>query len=83
MEYYINYHTGVGDEWFEGDLEDAMEAAESGVCYTQQNVTIETYDGNEFECVAKLPWCGCAPEDEDDVLIDYGSFGYYGQWIEY
>lgn len=87
MGYRINYQTGAGNvllEWTEcDDLEEVMEMAEDGVCFTQESVKIEKYDGDEYVTVAKLPWYGCAAGDEDEVVIDYGEYGYYGPWVEY
>lgn len=76
-KYYINYNTGAGNFEFEGTLEEAMKAAEEGLCYTQQNVSIEL-DGEQ---VAYLPWWGAQPEEDEVVTCQFGSFGYYGEWV--
>ena len=77
--YNINYHTGAGDESGFETIDDAKVAAVEGATYTQQDITIENENGDE---VARLPWCGVeADEDEDDeVEVSFGSFGYYAQW---
>lgn len=79
--YYINYHTGAGDETSD-TLEQAMEIADDGACYTQQNITIEDDNGN---VIAERTWYGVQAsqedlEDEEDI-IDFGSFGHYGPWV--
>lgn len=84
MKYYINYHTGAGNEWFEGTIEQAMERADDGAGYTQQNITIEDERGRE---VARRTWWGTefnpfmAEESELDV-IQFGEYGHYGAWHE-
>lgn len=77
MKYYINYHTGAGNEEITGTLAEAMEVAEKGLAYTQQPVTIHC-DGEE---VARLPWWGTVPTDDDSVTAAFGDFGFYGEWI--
>lgn len=75
--YYINYHTGAGDEVTE-TLNDAMKIADDGACYTQQNITIEDDKEN---IVAQRTWYGVQANIEyDEDIIDFGSFGYYGPW---
>lgn len=79
--YKINYHTGAGDKEVDGSLRDAMRAADAGAAYTQQNISIEDENGNE---VAFRPWCGTTAEIEDQQNpIQFGSFGYYGDWQEF
>lgn len=77
---YVNYHTGSGDETAE-TLAEAMAIADDGACYTQQKITIEDEAGNTVAC---RYWYGVQadPEEiEDDEIIDFGSFGYYGPWV--
>ena len=80
MKYYIDYNTGVEMEEINGTMEEAMEAAEKGIAYTQQPVTIRDEDG---EPVAVLQWWGSAPEEDytEDVVERFGDFGYYGPWV--
>jgi len=77
--YLINYRTGAGNEQAD-TLEDAMAAAEKNAAYTQADIHIEDKDGN---VVARLPWVGCAAGEDDDVTVDFGEFGFYGEWEEY
>lgn len=79
MKYYINYNTGVGNEWAD-TLEEAKEIADAGACYTQQPITIEDEDDNE---ICRRPWWGSQyNEDEawEDDPICFGEFGYFGDW---
>ncbi|MFA6662317.1 MAG: hypothetical protein WCS56_04725 [Bacilli bacterium] len=77
-KYYVNYHTGAGNYEFEGTLEEAIEDASTGLAYTQQNVGIEDEDDKQ---VAFLPWWGVQPEEDDYVTEQFGSYGFYGEWV--
>lgn len=77
---YINYGTGAGNEYVEGTLEDAKKTAEEGLSYTQEDVKIQTEDG---EVVAVLKWYGVKPEEDDIVTAQFGEYGFYGDWWEY
>lgn len=81
MAYTICYHTGAGNFEFDGDLNEAMGAADKGAAYTQQSITIE--DGNGEE-VARRQWYGVEPDEEKEGadIIQFGSYGYYGEWEE-
>jgi len=75
-KYYIDYGTGVGNEWVTGTLEEAKKTAEEGARYTQTDITI-LLDG---EIVACLAWSDCRidVDDEDiEVVKDFGDFGFY------
>lgn len=71
--FYIDYGTGAGNEWVTGTLEEAKQTAAEGVTYTQTDAVI-LEDGEE---VARLVWCGCPPDDDIDVVVRYGDFGFY------
>jgi len=79
MKYLIDYGTGAGNVRTEGTLEDTMQKAEEGLCYTQTSVTIYDDDNNE---VARLPWWGVEPVADDVVTARFGSSGFYGEWQE-
>lgn len=86
MKYYINYHTGVGNHWIDGSLEEAKRIADKEAAYTQTDITIEDEEGNE---ISRRRWCGAEydPEmlDDDQLqydIIDFGKFGFYGDWID-
>lgn len=77
-KYFINYSTGAGNEEYKGTLEGAMEKAEEGLAYTQESIGINNEDGDQ---VAYLPWYGMQPSDDDVVTCQFGSFGFYGEWV--
>jgi len=78
--YFIDFNTGVGNKHAES-LEEAMEIAETNLAYTQQSVKI--YNTEDNSLVAKLPWWGTEPSDDDIVTAKFGGFGFYGEWEEY
>ncbi len=79
MGYYINYGTGAGNEFVDGTLEEAKKAAEEGLAYTQEDVKIQTEDGED---VAVLKWYGVQPEEDDIVTARFGDEGFYGEWVD-
>ena len=79
MGYYINYGTGAGNEFVDGTLEEAKKAAEEGLAYTQEDVKIQTEDGED---VAVLKWYGVQPEEDDIVTARFGDEGFYGDWVD-
>ena len=83
MKLYINYNTGVGNEWIEvKTTKEAKEIAEKNACYTQKDICIENEKG---KIICKLPWWGIEynSNSEDVCVVDFGQFGYYGEWINY
>lgn len=81
-KYFINYHTGAGDQVVEVyDLNEAKEIALQGMNYTQQNITIETLQG---EVVTESKWIGTEPTEaeEEFVLSQIGSYGFYMRWSD-
>lgn len=77
MKYYINYNTGAGNDYAD-TLKEAKEIAERNLAYTQESVTIE-FDGEE---VARLPWWGMTPQEDDVITEQFGDFGFYGGWSD-
>jgi len=75
MKYIINYGTMV--EEVEGTLQEAKEAAVEGMGLTEQAVVIEDVDGRE---VTRSEWFGIDGNDEENVLVQFGSSGYYQVW---
>jgi len=75
-QYFIDFCTGAGNEVAD-TLEEAMRIAEEGLAYTQQPVIIYSAGG----VVARLPWFGIEPEEDEIVTSRFGSYGYYGEWI--
>ena len=82
MTYFINYHTGAGDEWFEGTLDEAKIQADADAGYTQQEITIEDEDGNT---ISTRRWCGGSYDVDvlylwfDDPIV-LGNLGFYSDW---
>lgn len=77
--YYIRYGTGAGDETA-ATLKEAMQLADDGAAYTQQDIKIFSAD----ELVALRHWWGVKydpEESEESDIIDFGDFGYYGEWF--
>ena len=58
----INYNTGVGNETIEGTEEQAKAKADEGIVYTQQDVVIESEDGEKYI----RRWYGCTASEEDE-----------------
>lgn len=77
-KYIINYHTGVTEEVEVNGLSEAKKVAEEGIAYTQENITIETLDG---EVIATAYWYGVSPQEGDDVLEVVGG-GFYQMWSD-
>ena len=80
MKYYINYHTGAGNEWIEGTLEEAMAAADRGAAYTQENITVED---ESRSVVASRNWYGvdyASADVAEENPIRFGDYGYYADW---
>lgn len=87
MKYYINYHTGAGNEIIAGTLEEAKKNADENAAYTQADITIHSTDGDEpGEIICRRSWWGveydpdAAESEEGDSVITFGNFGYYGPW---
>ena len=80
MKYFINYHTGAGNQTITGTLEDAQKIADEGAAYTGADITIEDEDGNT---VMIRCWWGVKFDPETDDSADpicFGDYGYYGDW---
>lgn len=79
MKYYINYHTGAGNETVDGTLEEAKRVADEDAAYTQQNIEIFDEDGDS---VAIRRWVGVDYNNgyESENPIIFGSFGFYDDW---
>ena len=73
--YVINYHTGVKNTVEVEDLNEAKEVAVEGMEYTQENVTIETPEG---ETLLKSKWYGV---ESEDALVSIGD-GHYSEWFD-
>lgn len=80
-EYYINYNTGAGNEYYTGTIDEAKAVADAGAAYTQRDIDI--YDGDTT--VATRHWYGVAPDEEDEArdIIRFGSEGFYDEWQDF
>lgn len=77
-KFIINYHTGVTEEVEVSSLDQAQEAAQEGMTYTQEKVTIESAEG---EVLATSYWYSVQPGEDDEVVASIGEFGFYGDWV--
>ena len=77
-KYHIHYNTGAGDFTVSGTLEQAMQQADAGAAYTQQDITISDNHGN---IIARRPWYGTLTgiDDQSDP-IQFGDFGFFADW---
>lgn len=81
--YYIDYNTGAGNEWVEGTLDHAKRVADKGASYTQQHITIYTFDEVNL---TRVPVTGRSWHWQSSGMgrmhnpISFGDFGYYGDW---
>ena len=83
MKLYINYQTGAGNEWIEvKTIDEAKEIPEKNICYTQKDISKENEKG---DIICKLPWWGIEYDSDlaDICTVDFGKFGYYGEWVNY
>lgn len=79
-KYFINYHTGAGNQEVEVyDLDEAKQIAKEGIGYTQENVTIETTEG---EVVTTAIWFGVKPEEDDSTVLEEIGGGHYQLWTD-
>ncbi|MDA2051623.1 hypothetical protein [Bacillus cereus] len=77
-KYIVNYHTGVTEKVEVNGLSEAKKVAEEGIAYTQENITIETLDG---EVITTAYWYGISPQEDDNVLETVGG-GFYQAWSD-
>ena len=91
MRYIVDFGTGVGNSSADS-LDDAKVIAERDATYTQSSIYIidrnklpDDYDSDDYDkaTVSQLPWCGVQPEEDDEVLVDFGDYGFYGEWIDF
>lgn len=80
--YFINFGTGAGNKTVCCTLEEAMKIAEEDAAYTQQSIYIYNADNYtpDSTLVAVLPWYGVAADEDDTVTVNFGDFGFYGEW---
>jgi len=78
MTYYVNFGTGAGNYGSDSALGDLIERVNGELTYTQEPVKIEDETGN---VVARLPWYGVEPSEDDEITEQFGTYGFYGAWI--
>lgn len=77
--YIVNFNTGAGNQEA-ATLEEAKQLALDGMAYTQENITIETEDG---EVIATARWYGVEPSEEDyeaGIVLEEIGGGFYELW---
>lgn len=82
MKYFVKHNYLMDADEYEGlTLEEVMQKADDKAAYTQQDIVI--YDENKDE-VARRQWYGVSPlvdvVDDDADIIQFGDFGYFGEW---
>ena len=80
MKYYIRDNAFITPAEVNGTLEEAKAFADERASYTEQSIYITDEYGNS---VAYRPWEGVQfdPElEEEEEIIDFGKWGYYGPW---
>ena len=82
-DYLIDFNTWIMNEEVIGDLDEAKRVADYYASYTQKNITIFDNEGNK---VAQRNWQGIAYDNadvEEEDPIEFGSNGYYSDWVEF
>ena len=75
--FYVDFCTGTEKEQFQ-TLTEAIEYAKKNLSYTQEPVYFYDWEG---KYVCKIPWYSTAAEDDDEVIADFGAFGFYDPCI--
>ena len=73
--YEVDYGTGAGNDYDIPTLDEAIETARQGAAYTQCGITIRDHRGDE---VRYFPWCGYPADEDAEVFVDFGDFGFFG-----
>jgi len=79
MELIINYCNGFVENVDCANLDEAKDLAVQGMSYTQANVRIESGEG---ELLSTSHWYGVEPNEDDTPLETFGTFGFYGDWVD-
>lgn len=82
-KYMIDYQNGLVDEIGAINLDDAMDQVMESLTHTQNSIKILDECNNHL---ATLPYYGYDPSidddlEEDDILVAFGDFGFYSNWI--
>ncbi|WP_431818839.1 hypothetical protein [Bacillus pumilus] len=78
-KYILDFNNGMTEEIEVVDLDAVKEAAENEMAYTQESVYIKDPEGRVL-LVSR--WNGVEAEDDDEVLCEFGTFGFYSNWEE-
>ncbi|MFD1387548.1 hypothetical protein ACFQ4Z_12130 [Oceanobacillus oncorhynchi subsp. oncorhynchi] len=82
-KYAIDYGTGIVDKVEARDIYEVQELVTERMTYTGENISIRGLEGADGE-YAVSRWYPIQPktqEEIDDVLVQFGAFGYYAKWI--
>lgn len=79
IRHIIEFNTGEDVEYSCSTITKAMEFADYYAGYTQQDIEIINNGTGEIEAVRR--WWGVeADANEQEDIINFGRFGYYGPW---
>ena len=79
-QFTVNYGQGnIEEREATSAWELAEEITNEGLPYNQSSVKILDTDDNE---VLVADWYGVEPEEDDEVMQQYGTFGFYTPWRE-
>lgn len=81
-KYYINFGTGAGNFWVEGDIEEAKQRAAEARTYCQSSCVINEYPIGPVCVSTWVPKKYDPEEDPDEPIADFGDFGYYAAWMD-
>lgn len=90
-KWYVNFGTGEGDEYIEGELDTALAFADNSAAYTSADIKVYSVDdeGKISETPACMRWWVGIKFDPDLYedgeyadIIDFGEFGYYDEWSD-
>ena len=82
-KYAIDYGTGNVDKVEARNIYEVKELATELMTYTGENISIRGLENANGE-YAVSRWYPIQPktqEELDDVLVQFGAFGYYSKWV--
>lgn len=78
MKYIIDYGTTFKKVKSE-DIDELKKIADENTAYNQEDICIKN---EEDEIIARRKWYSTKDGIEEEVNpIDYGDFGFYGDWV--
>ena len=75
--YFVDFGTGAGNS-YHNTIDEAKQAAEASMAYTGENIAIIDTDTDTLVSIAH--WWGVEPDEDAQILCQFGSFGYYEIW---